>query len=80
MQDNPTLTESEVGKTVINEDGDEVGLVMEVENGTAHVDPDPGLTDTIMSKIGWSDKDSETYRLESSRVETITDDHIRVNM
>ncbi len=80
MQDDYTLTDAEVGKKVINEDGDELGRVMAVESGTAHVDPEPGLADTILSKFGWSDKSSDTYRLESSRVEAITDDHIRVNM
>jgi sporulation protein YlmC with PRC-barrel domain len=80
MQDDTALTESDKGKSVINQDGDTIGRVMDVENGTAHVDPDPGLADTIMSKLGWSDKDTDTYRLESKRVESVTEDEIRVDM
>jgi len=54
--------------------------VIEVENGTARVDPDPGITDTISSKLGWgSAKQDETYGLEPDHVETVTDDEIRLD-
>lgn len=81
MSTNPTLTEADKGKHVINNAGNEIGRVVEVKDGAAYVDPDPGLTDTIKSKLGWGEmKSEETYRLEPSKVDTVTDDEIRVNL
>lgn len=79
MQDDTTLTESDEGKRVVNAQGDEIGKVVDVQHGTAHVDPDPGLTDSIMSKLGWSDGDEDTYQLDSSAIESVTDDEIRIS-
>ena len=73
-----TLTEEEVGKTVVNQDGAEVGRITRVQNGTAHVDPSPGLTDRIKSRLGWEDADEDDFMLESNEVATITDDEVRL--
>jgi hypothetical protein len=72
------FTEDDEGKTVVNADGEEVGIVTAVEHGTAHVDPDPGITDKIMSALGWSDQDEDTYPLQEESVEAITDDEVRL--
>lgn len=75
------LTETDEGKRVINSHGDNIGKVVEVKHGDAYVDPDPGLADSILSKLGWTDStDENTYLLESSNIETITEDEIRVTM
>lgn len=79
MQDDTTLTESDKGKDVINATGETIGRVVDVQHGTAHVDPDPGLTDTIMSKLGWSESDEDTYQLDSSAIDSVTDDEIRIS-
>lgn len=79
MQDDTTLTAEDEGKDVVNASGDKIGRVVDVEHGTAHVDPDPGLTDSIMSKLGWADSDEDTYQLDSSAIETVTDDEIRIS-
>lgn len=79
MQDDTTLTAEDEGKDVVNASGDKIGRVVDVEHGTAHVDPDPGLTDSIMSKLGWAESDEETYQLDSSAIETVTDDEIRIS-
>lgn len=79
MQNRTTLTEEDEGKTVNNAAGEEVGRVMEVENGNAHVKPDPGLADSIRSKLGWGEGDEDTYRLSAESIETITDDEIRLS-
>lgn len=79
MEDRTNLTDSDKGKNVVNSRGDNIGRVMEVRDGEAHIDPDPGLGDSLMAKLGWGDKDDEdTYRLDSSHIETVTDDEIRV--
>lgn len=78
MASNVTMTDADEGKQVVNHEGETIGRVVEVDDGTAHVDPDPGITDTIMSKLGWADRDEETYTLQSRSVESVTDDEIRL--
>lgn len=72
------FTDDDEGKRVVNAEGDEIGIVEKVERGTAHVDPDPGMTDTIKSKLGWGDSDEETYELDADHVESITDDEVQL--
>ncbi|EJN60953.1 bacterio-opsin activator domain-containing protein [Halogranum rubrum] len=38
------VTEDDEGKRVVDSHGETVGMVSEVKNGTAYVDPDPGIT------------------------------------
>ena len=80
MPQDPQLTETEKGKTVVTPDGDEIGRIAGVENNVAAVDPDPGLTDRIRSALGWedSDSDSETYRLQAADVNNVTSDTVVV--
>ena len=72
------ITGEDEGKRVVNDMGDEVGIVADVRAGTAYVDPDPGITDTIASKLGWGDADEETYALSDDRIAEVTDDEIRL--
>lgn len=73
------FTDEEEGKRVVNADGEEIGRVTDVRAGTAYVDPDPGLTDTVKSKLGWGDADEDTYALDESSVESIGDEEIRIS-
>jgi hypothetical protein len=73
------FTDDDEGKRVVNADGDEIGIIETVERGSAHVNPDPGITDTIKSKLGWGDSDEESYELTERNVETITDDEVRLD-
>lgn len=72
------LTEADEGKTVVR--GDEsVGRVVEIDHGTAYVDPDPGIAETIKSKLGWGERESEdTYPLQEASIEAVTDDQVRL--
>ncbi|GAB7011681.1 PRC-barrel domain containing protein [Halorubrum trueperi] len=79
MQDSVTLTEDDEGKTVINSNGDKIGRVVNVEHGKAHVDPDPGLTDRIRSKLGWGEADEGDYVLDSSSIERVSDGEIHLS-
>lgn len=76
--DAETLTESDVGKTVVNPVGEEVGIVETYENGTAYVDPSPGLVDEIKVELGWVDPDIDSYPLDPSDVEAVTEEEIRL--
>ncbi|PSP72399.1 hypothetical protein BRC70_03880 [Halobacteriales archaeon QH_6_68_27] len=78
MESNTNFTESDEGKNVINQNGETIGRVVEVEGNRAYVDPDPGVTDTIMSKLGWGSRDEGSYLLESDKVKNITDDEVRL--
>ncbi len=71
-------TDDEEGKHVVTSDGDRIGMVKEVRNGELHVEPDPGMTDSIKASLGWGDADEDTYQLDESRVESVTDDEIHL--
>lgn len=72
------FSEEDEGKEVVDAKGDQIGLVSSVEGGAAYVNPDPDLTDSIKSKLGWAGVDQEDYKLEGDEVETVTDDEIRL--
>lgn len=72
------LTNDDKGKRVVNFDGDKVGVVSGVDGDAAHVSPDAGLSDSIRSKLGWSDMDESDDVLPSDRIDTVTDDEIRL--
>jgi len=46
-----TVSESDEGKKIVNAHGDVIGIASGVRGGTAYVDPDPRVTDKIMSKL-----------------------------
>ncbi|MFD1588356.1 PRC-barrel domain containing protein [Halorientalis brevis] len=73
------ITQEDEGKPVVREN-DTLGRIVNVEHGTAYVDPDPSVTDTIMSKLGWSDetKRDETHPLADNSVVEVTSDEVRV--
>lgn len=72
------VTDDDEGKAVVDSGGRKIGLVTEVKSETAYVNADPGITDSIRSKLGWGDADEDDYTLENKRVDTVTDDEIRL--
>lgn len=71
----PELTEADEGKPVVH--GEEtLGIVATVNHGTAHIEPDPGLTDKIQSQLGWAETDEETYPLQEEAVAHVTADEV----
>ena len=72
------ITEDDTGKPVVNSAGEKVGMITGVEAGTAYVDPDPGITESIRSKLGWSKVDQDDFALQGDRIDTITDDEVRL--
>ncbi|WP_255196200.1 PRC-barrel domain containing protein [Halorarius litoreus] len=73
------MTADDEGKNVISTSGDQVGRVISVKHGQAHVDPEPGLVDTVSTTLGGDDQPNEdTYRLNDEQIDTITDDEIRL--
>lgn len=76
--DRKHVTDDDQGKTVVDSNGTKLGMVTEVKSGTAYVNADPGITDKIRSKLGWSEADEGDYALEENRIHTVTDDEIRL--
>lgn len=72
------ITEKDEGKRVVNASGDTIGVVSGVRDGKAYVDPDPGIGDKILSKLGWENIDDDDYPLDGAKIDTITDDEIRL--
>jgi hypothetical protein len=70
------VTEEEEGKQVVNQAGETIGVVAEIRDGTAYVDPDPGMFETIKDKLGWGDADEDTYPLSEDEIDRITDDEV----
>jgi hypothetical protein len=72
------VNETDEGKKVIDSDGNEVGVVTGFRGGKAYVDPDPGLADSVLSTLGWSDVDEDDYALDQDDVDVVTDDEVRL--
>ena len=73
-----TLTEADEGKRVVDNNGKTVGMIKQVSNDSAFVDPDAGLTDRIKSRLGWDDPDESDYMLETHRIAEVTDEEVRL--
>ena len=61
-------------KTVVDHEGNTVGVVDEVEGETLYVQPDSGITDTIKENIGWTDPADRS--IDADRVDEVTDDSV----
>lgn len=72
------ITDTDVGKRVVNADGETIGMISAVRSGTAYVDPDPGLGDRIRTRLGWEDVNADDYPLDETAIESVTDDEIRL--
>ncbi|WP_135534088.1 hypothetical protein [Halostella pelagica] len=69
------LTDDDVGKTVVDEHGTDVGIVSDVEASRIHVNPESGIAERIKSSLGWGDAD-ETYAIGTDQIDRIDDDEV----
>lgn len=76
-----TLTEDEVGKSVVDPTGDDIGTVTAVDESAnaMYVDANPGLTERIKSALGWGGADEDDHRLDATHVDHVGDDEIRLD-
>lgn len=65
-------------KRVVTADGDMVGMVETAAGSSAHITPDEDLSRSIRRRLGWTEEGEETYRLDKSKVDSITDDEVRL--
>lgn len=64
------------GKTVLDSDGRDLGVVAEVRNGSAFVRPLADLASPTRAALGWGGDDRDVYRLQDARVDRVTNDEI----
>lgn len=74
----PTFTDDDVGKRVENANGEEVGVIAAIDGNTAHVDPDPGITDSIKAALGWESGSEDTLTLDAAAVSQISGNTVRL--
>lgn len=72
------LDDDDVGKDVIDDNGEKVGVVTEVDEATnvMYVDPHPGLAQRVKTRLGWEGHDEDAYTVETDRIAEITDDEV----
>ncbi|TYL37668.1 hypothetical protein CV102_15115 [Natronococcus pandeyae] len=70
------LSADDQGKDVVDERGETVGIVAEVEGQTAYIDPQPGLTDRLKARLNWGGHGDDDYPVEAAQISDITDDEI----
>ena len=73
-----TLTDADEGKEVVDASGNTLGIVTEVVNQTASVDPDPSLLETTKADLGWVDSDTDEYDVHEDAIETKADEKIHL--
>ncbi|WP_436345313.1 hypothetical protein [Natronorubrum sp. FCH18a] len=66
-----TLSDDEVGKTVIDAEGKELGIVAKVEGGRAAVDPNPSVAEHVLATIGVEGEDEEDYIVTEDMLESV---------
>ena len=70
----PRLTDQ--GKDVVDTRGEDLGIVSDVDGETLYVEPDPTLTEKIMSTLHWREGDREEPTVPAERIRRIDDDEV----
>ena len=70
------ITKADEGKRVLNTDGTEVGVLVDVHDGRGYVEPDPSVLETIKVKLGWGTRSEDAHPLDEGSIEAITDDAV----
>lgn len=72
------LSAEETGKRVVDEEGRPIGVVADVEGGTAYVDTEPDVSETVLTRLGWEQMEADDYPLNRSLIAEVTEDEIRL--
>jgi hypothetical protein len=73
-----TLTDGDEGKILVDESGEDIGIVTGVGENTARVDPEPGFVEGLLAAFGRTDEDSDDVEVPHEAVETVTDREVRL--
>ncbi|PSP33569.1 hypothetical protein BRC64_03370 [Halobacteriales archaeon QH_10_67_22] len=74
------LSTSDEGKYLMDAEGEQIGIVTEVDpdENVAYVEPDPNLTEAWVQSLGYGDADDDDIEVPGESVDTITDTELRV--
>ncbi len=64
-------SEDDRGKDVVDVEGQNIGIVTEVEGDTMYVDTHPSLTEQVMSRLGWSSEGGDSLPVSPEFVRRI---------
>jgi sporulation protein YlmC with PRC-barrel domain len=73
-----TLSETDAGKTVVDADGTEIGMVTDVTTDGIQVQPDPSLVDRVKATLDWGDQPENVYHIDTDRIDRITGTEIEL--
>jgi len=65
------LTEDDVGKTVVDVEDKELGIVAKVDGSRAAVDPNPSVAEQVLASLGWEGEDDEDYVVTKDMLERV---------
>jgi hypothetical protein len=72
------IDEDDVGKLVVDTVGRELGIVVDIEQNTAYIDPDPGLLTELEVRLRLASAGEKAMPLHENRITGVTDEAIRV--
>ena len=72
------FTEADEGASVFDADREKIGVVVEVRDGDAYVEPEPSLAEELKAKLDWGshEADEDAYRLHADWIEEVDDGEI----
>lgn len=73
-----TVNERDEGKTVVDANDNEVGVVTDVRGGEVYVDPNPDVVERVAAKLGWGSADEETYVVDQGDVTEVRADEVEL--
>lgn len=75
------LSVEDEGKFLMDREGEQIGIVTEVDpdEQIAYVEPEPGVTESIVQGFGFGDADSDDIEVPANSVATVTDSELRVD-
>ncbi|WP_137283707.1 PRC-barrel domain containing protein [Halorussus salinisoli] len=74
------ITEEDVDKTVVDRDGTEMGTVVDVHHGAAHVSADDETVEEMQTRLPQGGIDEDTYAVHDESIAEITDDEIVLDL
>lgn len=70
------ITEDEVDKQVVDSNGADLGVVVDVHHGAAHVSADSGTVEEMKTRLPQGSIDEDTYAVHDESVAEVDDDRI----
>jgi hypothetical protein len=72
------LTEEDEGKFLMDAEGEQIGIVTDVTDGVAYVEPDPDIAEAWVQSLGFGDADEDDLEVHGDAVETVTEGELRL--